>query len=161
MYNEKVIMLADVNKDIGTIISQAKERAEADLQAKIEMSKRSDVDVREIFSAEEFDAICQQNEFFAGKLADMSKVQRHKKLTLAASWLNESSFEVVAVEIEPVSQERPNAIVSMEIRRLASLKAQELQAFTAMTALADTVFMSGVKDSTIRFTFGIEGVWHE
>lgn len=31
--------------------------------------------------------------------------------------------------------------------------------FTAMCAMADSVFMSGIKDSVIRFTFGIEEVW--
>lgn len=157
MKSGKVIVLQHGN--MKEKIEQAKAKAETELQDKIALSKKSDIDVREIFTAEEFDAICQQNEFFAGKLADLSKVQRHKKLAMAAKWLNDHSMEVVVIEVEPVSQEHPNAIVSIEIRRLASLRDQELQAFTAMSALADTVFMSGLKDSTIRFTYGIEGVW--
>lgn len=157
MKSGRVIVLQ--HGDMKEKIEQAKAKAETELQDKIALSKKSDIDVREIFTAEEFDAICQQNEFFSGKLADLSKVQRHKKLAMAAKWLNDHSMEIVSVEVEPVSQEHPNAIVSIEIRRLASLRDQELQAFTAMSALADTVFMSGLKDSTIRFTYGIEGVW--
>lgn len=148
-----------MNLNMRESIERAKAKAEAELQDKIERSRQSDVDVRKVFTTEEFDTICQKNEFFAGKLADLSKAQRHKKLALAAKWLNDHSMEVVAVKVEPVSREHPNAIVSLEIRRLAALSGQELQAFTAMNALADTVFMSGIKDSTIRFTFGIEGVW--
>lgn len=158
MENGKVIVLQH-NDDMKGKIEQAKAKAEAELQDKIERSKGSDIDVRNIFTAEEFDSICQRNEFFAGKLADLSKAQRHKKLALAAKWLNDHSMEVVSIDVEPVSQEHPNAIVSLEIRRLASLRDQELQAFTAMSVLADTVFLSGLKDSTIRFTYGIEGVW--
>lgn len=158
MKNSKVIMLHD-NQNMKEKIEQAKAKAEAELQDKIKRSKQSDVDVREFFTAEEFDTICQQNEFFAGKLADLSKAQRHKKLALAAKWLNDHSMEVVFAEVESVSREHPNAIVSLEIRRLASLSGQELQAFTAMSALADTVFVSGIKDGVIRFTFGVERVW--
>ena len=68
-------------------------------------------------------------------------------------------MEVVDVDMEPVSSSHPNAIITMEIRRLASLRGQELKVFTAMCAMADSVFMSGIKDSVIRFTFGIEEVW--
>ena len=60
-----------------------------------------------------------------------------------------------------MARDRPNAIIAMDIRRHASLRDKELRVFTAMTALADSVFLSGIKDSTIRFTFGVEGIWKE
>lgn len=142
-------------------IKRFTEKAEAELQAKLELSSRPDVDVREIFSAEEIDELLSRNEFFAGKIADLTKTQRHKKMADAARWLEAHSIEVVGIEIEPISQSRPNAIICMDIRRLASLREQELRAFTAMGMLADSMFISGVKDGVIRFTFGIEGVWRE
>lgn len=142
-------------------IEQAARRAEAEFQEKVEMSRRSNVDVREVFSAEEIDELYQRNEFFVGKIADLTKTQRHQKLADAAKWLHTNSIEVVELQIEPVSQNHPNVIISLEIRRLASLRDKELQAFSAMAALADAMFISGVKDSVTRFTFSIEGVWQQ
>lgn len=149
------------NADMKEKIEQFTKRAEAEFQEKVDLSRRSDVDVRNVFSADEIDELCQRNEFFAGKIADLTKTQRHKKLADAANWLSTNSIEVVNVQIEPVSRSHPNVVVSMEIRRLASLKDKELQAFSAMAALSDSMFISGVKDSVTRFTFGIEGVWQE
>ena len=139
-------------------IEQAAQRAEAEF---LEMSRQSNVDVREVFSAEEIDELYQRNEFFVGKIADLTKTQRHQKLADAAKWLHANSIEVVELQIEPVSQNHPNVIISLEIRRLASLRDEELRAFSAMTALADVMFISGVKDSVTRFTFSIEGVWQQ
>ena len=59
------------------------------------------------------------------------------------------------------SRNHPNVVVSLEIRRFASLKDKELRAFSAMAALSDSMFISGIKDSVTRFTFGIEGVWQQ
>lgn len=149
------------NANMKEKIEQAALRAEAEFKEKVEMSRRSDVDVREVFSAEEIDELYQNNEFFAGKIADLTKTQRHKKLAVAAKWLYTNSIEVVDMQIEPISQNHPNVVVSLEVRRLASLKGKELQAFSAMAALADSMFISGIKDSVTRFTFGIEGVWQQ
>lgn len=142
-------------------IERAKQKAEAEFEKKIQKSQESDVDVREIFTDVDFDAICENSDYFNGKVADMPKAQRYKKVELAAKWLEANSIEVVAIEVEPISKERPNAIITIDIRRLASFKGEELRVFTMMNALADTVFISGVKDSTVRFTFGIEDVWRE
>lgn len=149
------------NANMKEKIEQAALRAEAEFKEKVEMSRRSDVDVREVFSAEEIDELYQNNEFFAGKIADLTKTQRHKRLAVAAKWLYTNSIEVVDMQIEPISQNHPNVVVSLEVRRLASLKGKELQAFSAMSALADSMFISGIKDSVTRFTFGIEGVWQQ
>lgn len=145
--------------DLAARIAQAKEKAEAEYQEKVKQSRDADVDVREFFSDEELDRILTVNEFFNGRVADLNKVQRHEKVSMAARWMKANSMEVVDIEIEPVSSSHPNAIITMEIRRLASLCGQELKVFAAMRAMADSVFMSGIKDSVIRFTFGIEGVW--
>lgn len=37
------------------------------------------MDVRDFFSDEELDRILTDNEFFNGRVADLSKVQRHEK----------------------------------------------------------------------------------
>ena len=163
MVNSKVIDMSDVFNGGGMAarIAQAKEKAEADYQEKVKQSREADVDVRDFFSDEELDRILTDNEFFNGRVADLSKVQRHEKVSMAARWMKAHSMEVVDIDIEPVSSSHPNAIITMEIRRLASLRGQELKVFTAMCAMADSVFMSGSKDSIIRFTFGIEGVWNE
>lgn len=163
MVNSKVIDMSDVFNGGGMAarIAQAKEKAEADYQEKVKQSREADVDVRDFFSDEELDRILTDNEFFNGRVADLSKVQRHEKVSMAARWMKAHSMEVVDIDIEPVSSSHPNAIITMEIRRLASLRGQELKVFTTMCAMADSVFMSGIKDSIIRFTFGIEGVWNE
>ncbi|MCM1221710.1 MAG: hypothetical protein NC548_45285 [Lachnospiraceae bacterium] len=158
---ERKVIHFNGSPDMKEKIKQIAEKAEADLQAKVELSRRSDTDVREIFTAEEIDELFQRNEFFAGKVADLSKTQRHQKLAAAAKWLHANSIEVVDLQIEPVSSSHPNVIVSLEIRRLASLRDKELLAFSAMAALSDSMFISGVKDNVTRFTFGIEGVWQE
>lgn len=149
------------NADMREKIEQFTKRAEAEFQEKVDLSRRPDVDVREVFSAEEINDMFQHNEFFAGKIADLTKTQRHKKLADAAKWLHSNSIEVVDLQIEPVSSSHPNVIISLEVRRLASLRDKELLAFSAMAALSDSMFISGVKDIVIRFTFGIEGVWQD
>ena len=136
-----------------------KELTEEEYQEKLERSKQSDVDARDFFDDEELDRILSDNEFFNGRVADLSKMQRYEKLKLAARWMNDHSMEVVCVDIDKPSQSRPNVVVSMELRRLSSLRGRELKIFSAMNALADTVFLSGLKDEAIRFSFGIESLW--
>lgn len=147
--------------DMKERIEAAKAKAEAEYTAKLEASRASDIDVRDFFTAEELDSILSGNGFFNGKIADLSKVQRHEKLSLAAKWMQAHSMEVTALDIEPVSRSRPNAIITLDIRRLASLRGKELQVFTMMAALADSLYISGIKDGVIRFTFTVEAVWSE
>lgn len=154
----KVIKMNNPNDYMGKRIEQAKKAAEANYEAKLEKSRASDVDVRDFFTDEELDKIL-SDDFFAGKVADLDAVQRYEKVKQAALWLDANSMEVVSTEIEPISSTRPNVTISVEIRRLASLRGKELRVFSAMSILADSVFLSGLKDSTIRFTFGLEGVW--
>lgn len=137
-------------------IAQAKIKAETEYEEKLQKSRACDVDVRDFFSDEELDRILSDNEFFSGKIADLSAVQRYEKVKQAAMWLEANSLEVVKTDIEPISKTQPNVTISIEIRRLASLRGKELRVFSAMSILADTVFLSGIKDSTIRFTFGLE-----
>ena len=81
MVNSKVIDMSDVFNGGGMAarIAQAKEKAEADYQEKVKQSREADVDVRDFFSDEELDRILTDNEFFNGRVADLSKVQRHEK----------------------------------------------------------------------------------
>lgn len=151
--------MANPATPMGQRIETAKVKAEADFNAKVERSRASDVDVRSFFSDEELEQLLSGNEFFNGRIADLSKMERYKRASAAAKWLEKNSMEVVNVEIEGVANDRPNAIIAIDIRRLASLRDKELQVFTALTALADSVFVSGLKDKTIRFTFGVEGIW--
>lgn len=156
MKNGKVIKM---NGNMGQRIEQAKVKAEAAYREKLEKSRASDVDVRDFFTDEELNRILSDGEFFSGKIADLTAVQRYEKVKQAAAWLDANSLEVVKVEAEPISKSHPNVTVSIEIRCLASLRGKELRVFSAMNLLADTVFLSGIKDATIRFTFGLEGVW--
>jgi hypothetical protein len=149
------------NNNMAVRIEQAKKRAEENYQNKVERSRLSNVDVRDFFTEEDLDRILSNNEFFNGRVADLSKAQRHEKLAQAAAWLNDNCMEVVSVEAERLSESHPNGIISVDIRRLGSLRGRELKVFTAMSALADTMFFSGLKDEFIRFTFGVEGVWKE
>ena len=162
MTNSKCkVLQMDFNKmDMGKRIEAAKQKAEAEYQDKLEKSRESDVDVRDFFTPEELDRIL-EDDYFNGKIADLSVMQRYDKVKQAALWLDANSMEVTQIEIEPLSRNRPNAVITIEIRRLASLRGKELRVFSAMNILADSVFMSGLKDATIRFTFGLEGVWKE
>ena len=143
--------------DMGKRIEAAKQKAEAEYQDKLEKSRESDVDVRDFFTPEELDSIL-EDDYFSGKIADLSVMQRYNKVKQAALWLDANSMEVTEVEIEPLSRNRPNAVITIEIRRLASLRGKELRVFSAMNILADSVFMSGLKDECIRFSFGFENI---
>lgn len=151
----KVIHMSINKERIENIAAQAEQR----YQDKVSRSRESDVDVRDFFSDEELERILQSNDFFTGKIADFSQLQKFNKLKMAAAWLDAHCLEVVRTDIEEPSKSRPNTIVAVDIRRLASLRGKEKQVFASMQVLADTVFMSGLKDDVIRFTFGIEGVW--
>lgn len=140
-------------------IEQAKKRAEDNYLNKVAKSRQSDVDVCDFFSDEELDRILTDNDFFKGKVADLTKLQRHEKLATAARWLDANCMEVVYIEVQKPAPTRPNAIVLLELRRLSSLRDQELRIFTAMCAMADTMFLSNLKDETIRFTFGVENLY--
>lgn len=153
------IRMGSPDDHMGQMIQRAKEKAEREYQEKLEKSRASDVDVRDFFSAEELDRILTDNAFFQGKVAELGVKQRYDKAVLAAKWLEANSMEVLALDIEKVTPNHPNAIISLDVRRLASLRGTELKVFTALAALADSVFLSGIKDAHIRFTFGIDGVW--
>lgn len=159
--NGKQIKINDSNSTMEQRIDAAKARAEADFKEKVERSCAADVDVRSFFTDEELEQLLSSNEFFNGKIADLSKLERYKRACAAAKWLEANSIEVVKVKADGVSRNRPNAIVSIDIRRLASLRGKELRVFTALTALADNVFISGIKDDHIRFTFGVRDIWKE
>ena len=88
----------------GERIEQAKKKAEEEYQEKLERSKQSDVDVRDFFDDEELDRILSDNEFFNGRVANLSKMQRYEKLKLAAQWMNDHSMEVVCIDIDKPSQ---------------------------------------------------------
>ena len=150
-----------ISSNMGDRIKAAAKKAEEEYAAKVEKSRASDVDVRDFFTDEELEKLLSGNEVFNGHVADLSKMERYKRAVTAARWLEANSIEVVGLDIEGTSKSRPNAIIALDIRRLASLRGKELRVFTGLTALADTVFLSGVKDSTIRFTFGVEGIWQE
>ena len=89
----------------------------------------------------------------------MDKIRCYGRIVEAARWIESHSIEVVKVEVERLSAERPNAVVAVDIRRLASFKGEEKERLAAMMRDADTVFMSGIKDDVIRLTFGVEQIW--
>lgn len=134
-------------------IEQARIKAEEQYQEKLRQSRESDVDVRDFFSGEELERILQSNDFFTGKIADYEQMERYSKLRMAAQWMMSHSLEVAATS---TMNEGRNGIVVVDIRRLASLRGEELRVFTFMNALADTVYLSGLKDDVIRITFVVD-----
>ena len=143
--------------DIEAIIATAKEAAERDLQKKKELSGQCKVEVNDVMRPEELDHILSDN-FFGGKVGNLSALQRYEKMKLAASWLDCHCFECVGIDIQPPSRSRTRVTISIEIRRLSYLKDKPLRVFTALNILADSVFISGVKDDVVRYEFGVEGV---
>ena len=65
------------------------------------------------------------------------------------------SLEVAATS---TMNEGRNGIVVVDIRRLASLRGEELRVFAAMNAIADAVYFSGLKDDVIRISFVVDDV---
>ena len=94
---------------MGQRIEAAKAREEADLTAKIERSRAADVDVRSFFTDEELAALLDDNDSFNGTIADLSKMERYKRACAAAKWLEANSIEVVKVESDGVSHDRPTS----------------------------------------------------
>lgn len=159
--NDKEIKIGDPNSRMGRRIRAATEAAEATYREKLDKSRDPGVDVRDFFTDEELERLFSENELFEGHLADWTALQRYNKLAAAARWLDAHSVECLNVEIEGTAPSRPNATVAVDIRRLASLRGKELKVYAGMTALADDLFISGIKDDHIRFTFGVRDVWKE
>lgn len=136
---------------IDNIAAQAEQR----YQDKVSRSRESDVDVRDFFDDEELERILQSNDFFTGKIADYEKMERYNKLRIAAQWMMSHSLEVAATS---TMNEGRNGIVVVDIRRLASLRGEELRVFTIMNALADTVYVSGLMEDVIRFSFTVNNI---
>lgn len=131
-------------------IEQARIKAEERYQEKLRQSRESDVDVRDFFDDEELERILQSSDFFTGKIADYGKTERYNKLKMAAQWMLSHSLEVAATSS---MNEGKNGIVVIDIRRLASLRGEELRVYTIMNALADTVYLSSLMDNVIRISF--------
>lgn len=136
-------------------IEQARIKAEEQYQEKLRQSRASDVDVRDFFDDEELERILQSNDFFTGKITVYGKMERYNKLRMAAQWMMSHSLEVAATS---TMNEGRNGIVVVDIRRLASLRGEELRVFTFMNALADTVYVSGLMDDVIRFSFTVNNI---
>lgn len=136
-------------------IEQARIKAEEQYQDKLRRSRESDVDVRDFFDDEELERILQSNEFFTGKIADLEKTERYNKLRMASQWMMSHSLEVAATS---TMNEGRNGIVVVDIRRLASLRGEELRVFTMMNAISDTVYFSGLKDDVIRISFAVDDI---
>lgn len=150
-----------IEMTFGERVEQAKKKAEQAYNEKLERSKASEVDVRDFLTPEELDRILSSGEFFNGQVVDLTKMQRYEKLKKAAYWMNDHCMEVVSADAEKPSSSHPHVIVVLEFRRLSTLRERDLKIFAAMTALADTMFLSGIKDDVIRISFGLMNVWKE
>lgn len=145
--------------DMGKRIEECKRNYDERLQHKIELSKRSDIDVRDIFTPEEFDEICKRYENFEGKVADMEKMQSYERIRKGVEWMNAHCIDVKTINYIPPDTSKPNATIYMDMGRLFSLDGEALKVFTTIAALADTFFVSGMSGEHTRFSFGIEGIW--
>jgi len=141
-------------------IEKSKAEFDAELARKEALAKESNVDVRELFTDEELEVIFSRNDNFRGKTMDFSAVQRYEKVKEAALWMDVNNLDVIGVGLDSISKDKPNAIVTMDIRRLVSLRGKALQVFITMCTLSDTVFVAGTKDTSIRYTFGVENIWN-
>lgn len=136
-------------------IANAAAQAEQRYQEKLQRSRESDVDVRDFFDEEELERILQGSDFLTGKITDYGKMERYNKLRMAAQWMMSHSLEIAATS---TMNEGRNGIVVVDIRRLASLRGKELRVFSAMNLLADSVYISGLKENVIRFSFTVNDV---
>lgn len=161
MDDTKIVKDGDKKVGMGERIAEAKRKAEQEYAEKIERSRAADVDVREFFSDEELDRILLSNELFQGKLLDLTERERYGKLATAARWMDANSIETADIKIEGISPSRPNAVVVLELHRLASLQGREAKVFAAMAALADDLFVAGGDGETVRFTLGVRDIWSE
>lgn len=141
------------------IIENAKKKYDAELAEKIEKANKCGVEIGDLITDGEFDEICRKNEFFEGKVADMTKVQRYEKARELVRWLDAKSRSVKGIMINPIVKSQPNVIMFVEISRLLWLNSKDMRAFIALFVLADDVAICGgvSDDKNVRFTFGIYG----
>ena len=98
---------------------------------------------------------------FKGKVADMDKLARFEGMKKLAVWLDANCYQVAKVTVEDPSPTHPNVIISIDFHRLGSIKGKDLDAFSTLCRLSDDMFIGGHMEQTVRFTFGLLGVWQE
>lgn len=140
--------------DMADRIERAKAKAELAYTEKLERAKAYDRE-SEHLTPEELDSII-DSALLCGGIDALDAVQRYERIRQAALWLDAHCMDVVSVEAEQTI--RPHSTIRVELRRLASLQGKALHVFTAMSALADSLSISGVKDASIRVTFAVTGL---
>ncbi len=142
---------------MGDRIRKAAMAAEARYQEHQARQSEPEADEKEIPFDEEIGRILFDNDFFHGNTVDITKAERIEKLKIAAQWLDKNCWEIASTEIHESPDSSASISVVIEIRRLSSMKGKDKQVFAAMQILSDEIFMSGIKDEVICFTFSIHG----
>ena len=132
--------------DMDALIRQAVEEYDREWAEKQALALHSKYRVRDIFTEEEYADLCRRKESIRGTREDFPQEERHKKLAMCARWLYEHAMGVTAYDVEPEA-------VRIDICRQKFLNHQELQVFSAMTALAGEVFISGIHKEGVRMYF--------
>ena len=147
--------------DIDEKIIRIKRETEQRYLAKIEKSKQLKLTIEDILADEEIQEFCRLNDLFEGRIADFSKAQRFEKLKKVGQWLDAHSMEVKGLSTSPVSSDKQNAIVMIDIKKLSILEKDDLKVFIAMFSLSDSVFISSVNDGFTRVSFYVQDVYSE
>ena len=146
--------------DMGKRIEEAKKKAEADYEAKQKEKAKLDFgteDFLDDLDIDDDDDLFQ----FHGRVANLDKAQRYKKLCMAAQWLNANSMYVEKISFFDASPSEANGHITLALRRLSALQGEARDVFAYLSVLADNIYVTCIDDGLIRVSFEICGVWRE
>lgn len=139
----------------------AKKLEEATGRVKERMAEKDSKAAQCPISEQELLSILTRADKFKGKVADMDKLARFEDMKKLTVWLDANCYQVAKVMVEDPSPTHPNVIISVDFHRLGSIRGKDLEVFGALCKLADDMFIGGHMEKTVRFTFGLLGVWQE
>jgi len=142
-------------------IENAKRAAEERYLQKREKQGRLSMTIDEILADEDIQELCRLNDLFDGKVVNFTKTRRFKSLNQIAEWMDANWQMVNDYSVSPISSDKPNASVSIDIQKLIYIKEDELRAFIAACSLSDTITISSMNKDFTRITFGLLGVYSE
>lgn len=103
-----------------------------------------------------------ENESFEGKVANIKNIERYNELERCAFELKELCGDVTNVVTSPPDKRSPWACIHIDFVWMLYLGDKEtIGLIEKMMALCDSFSINGSSFSTVRLSFGINGVWEK
>lgn len=124
--------------DMDTRIKEAIKKAEASYNEKKEKSRS--IDEKAKISDEDI------NRIISTDINNLTNDEKHSYLLNLSQWLDLNCFQVASVS-------KDKTAIMIEFSRLSSISGKDLEVFNKMCSLSSQLFMSGIKDDVIKFSF--------